>query len=80
MLGVDRRGNSQPRGRYGKHYARELGESDLAHGIVCKRSDAALVVWRRVYGRIPKGPNGTPLESPRVQRDACVSGRITCGC
>jgi hypothetical protein len=37
---------------YGKHYDAAIGRSDQAHRIV----------WRRVYGSIPRGPNGKPLE------------------
>jgi hypothetical protein len=39
-------------GVYGRIYDPAIKRSDLAH----------LVVWRRVYGPIPKGPSGKPLE------------------
>ena len=39
-------------GLYGRIYDKEIGRSDAAHRVV----------WRRVYGPIPRGSNGKPLE------------------
>jgi hypothetical protein len=39
-------------GLYRRIYDRAIGRSDAAHRVV----------WRRVYGLIPVGPNGLPLE------------------
>jgi len=42
-------------------------------GVLIKRSDTAhRVVWRRVYGPIPLGPNGKPLKVDELCRSDVV--------